>query len=101
MQFETIAVHAGADVDVETGAVSPPLHLSTTFERSAEGDTPRGFSYIRDGNPTQSRLEQALAAIDGGQASLAFASGMAAGTALLQSLPADSHVLFPDDCYYA
>lgn len=101
MQFETLAVHAGSQVDSDTGAVSAPIHLSTTFERSVEGDTPRGFSYIRDGNPTQSRLEEALAAIDGGEASLAFASGMAAGTALLQTLPPDSHILFPDDCYYA
>ena len=100
MRFETKAVHAGMHVDPETGAVAPPLHLSTTFERDAAGATPRGFSYVRDGNPTQTRLEEALAAIDSGAAALAFASGMAAGATLLQSLPSGSRVLFPDDCYY-
>ena len=99
MRFETKAIHSGAEVDEATGAVAPPLHLSTTFERTATGDTPRGFSYIRDANPTQSRLEEALAAIDSGAASLAFASGMAATAALLQSLR--GHVLLPSDGYYA
>ena len=59
MHFDTKAVHAGMHVDEETGAIAPPLHLSTTFERRADGQTPRGFSYIRDANPTQARLEEA------------------------------------------
>jgi cystathionine gamma-synthase len=101
MHFETKAVHAGMHVDEETGAVAPPIHLSTTFERSVDGGTPRGFSYIRDGNPTQARLEEALAVIDGGEAALAFASGMGAGTALMQSMPAGAHVILPDDSYYS
>lgn len=100
MHFDTKAIHAGAHVDVETGAIAPPLHLSTTFERSDAGEASRGFSYIRDGNPTQARLEEALAAIDSAEAALAFGSGMAAGAALLQSLPRGSHVILPDDCYY-
>jgi len=101
MRFETKAIHAGAAVDEGTGAIAPPIHLSTTFERDAEGATPRGYSYVRDANPTQHRLEEALAAIDSGEAALAFASGMSAASALLQSLPAGAHVLFPDDSYYA
>jgi cystathionine gamma-synthase len=100
MRFETKAIHAGAEVDETTGAVSPPLYLSTTFERDLEGATPRGYSYVRDGNPTQQRLEEALAAIDSAEGALAFASGMSAASALLQSLPPKSHVLFPDDSYY-
>ena len=100
MRFETKAIHAGMRVDSETGAVAPPLHLSTTFERDDEGATPRGFGYVRDGNPTQARLEEALAAIDSAAAALAFASGMAAGSSLLQALPAGSHILLPDDSYY-
>jgi cystathionine gamma-synthase len=100
MHFDTKAIHAGAAVDEATGAIAPPLHLSTTFERSADGEASRGFSYIRDGNPTQARLEEALAAIDSAESALAFGSGMAAGAALLQSLPAGAHVLLPDDCYY-
>ena len=101
MHFETKAVHAGMHVDATTGAVAPPIHLSTTFERSEQGDTPRGFSYIRDGNPTQTHLEEALAAIESGKRALAFASGMAAGAALMQALPAGAHVLLPDDSYYS
>jgi cystathionine gamma-synthase len=100
MHFETKAIHAGMQTDEETGAIAPPIHLSTTFERSEVGKPSRGFSYIRDGNPTQERLEEALAAIDNGAAALAFGSGMAAGAALLQSVPRGSHVLLPDDCYY-
>ena len=88
-------------VDDQTGAIAPPIHLSTTFERSESGDTPRGYSYVRDGNPTQTHLEEALAAIDGAQKALVFASGMAAGACFLQSLPPGSHVLLPDDSYYA
>lgn len=100
MHFETKAIHAGMHVDEETGALAPPIHLSTTFERSDAGEPSRGYSYVRDGNPTQSRLEEALAAIDSGAAALAFGSGMAAGAALLQSLPAGTSVHLPDDCYY-
>ncbi|HEU4522685.1 MAG TPA: aminotransferase class V-fold PLP-dependent enzyme [Thermoanaerobaculia bacterium] len=101
MHFETIAIHAGLETDPETGALAPPIHLSTTYERTEEGEESRGFGYIREANPTQVRLEQALAAIDSAKAALAFASGMAAGTAVLQSLPPASHVLLPDDSYYA
>ncbi len=102
MHFETKAVHAGGHIDEETGAVAPPIHLSTTFKRNAsDGQPVRGYSYIRDHNPTQTRLEEALATIDSAEAALAFASGMAAAAALFQSLPAGSHVLLPDDGYYS
>ena len=100
MELETIAVHAGGGVDPATGAVAPPIHLSTTFEHGPAAEVPLGFLYIRDGNPTQARLEQALAAVEGGEAALVFASGMAAGAAYLQTLPAGSHVLFHRDLYY-
>ena len=100
MHFETKAIHAGMSIDASTGALAPPIHLSTTFERTGEGDPSHGYSYVRDGNPTQDRLEEALAALDGGEAALVFASGMAAGASLLQSLPRGSHVILPDDCYY-
>lgn len=100
MHFDTKAIHAAAHIDEETGAIAPPLHLSTTFERTAEGEASHGFSYVRDGNPTQALLEEALAAIDSAAAAVAFGSGMAAGAALLQTLPRNAHVLLPDDCYY-
>jgi cystathionine gamma-synthase len=100
LNIDTIAVHAGGEPDPETGALAPPIHLSTTFEHDPDSKSPRGFVYIRDANPTQLRLEKALAAIEGGEAALVFASGMAAGAAFAQSLPAGSHVIFPDDIYY-
>ncbi|HVG25374.1 MAG TPA: aminotransferase class I/II-fold pyridoxal phosphate-dependent enzyme [Thermoanaerobaculia bacterium] len=100
MHFETKAIHAGMRIDAETGAVAPPIHLSTTFERTEEGEASRGYDYVRDANPTQDRLEETLAALDGGAAALAFGSGMGAGAALLHALPRGAHVILPDDCYY-
>lgn len=102
MRFETVAVHAGAEADRETGAVAPPIHLSTTFLHGPESEPLYGRLYQREGNPTQDRLEAALAAIEGGgpaSGALAFASGMAAAATLLQSLPAGSRVLFHRDIY--
>src|SRR5438132_10541772 len=99
MKIETIAVHAGADVDSSTGAVAPPIHLSTTYEHGPASEEIHGYSYIREKNPTQSRLEEALAQLDGGEAAAVFSSGMAAGVAILQTLPPGSNVIFPDDIY--
>ncbi len=99
MRFETIGVHAGAATDPSTGAVAAPIHLSTTFEHAAGGPPLHGFKYIREENPTQSRLEEALAAIEGGAGALVFASGVAAGATYLQALPPSSHVILPDDVY--
>jgi len=101
MRLETVAVHAAAEVDRETGAVAPPIHLSTTFEHPADASETSGFLYSRYANPTQDRLETALAALDGGACALAFASGMAAAAALLQNLAPGSHVLMADDTYFA
>jgi cystathionine gamma-synthase len=99
MRFETLAVHAGGERD-ETGSIAPPLHLSSNYEHGPAGETLRGYRYARYDNPFQRRLESALAEVEGGQASLVFASGVAAGAAYLQSLPPGSHVLFSDDLFY-
>ncbi len=99
MRFETLAVHAGGEPDAETGAIAPPIHLATTFRHGPAGERRAGFEYVREGNPTQDRLETALAALEQGAAALAFGSGMAAMTALLESLPAGSTLLLPQDCY--
>jgi cystathionine gamma-synthase len=95
----TLAVHAGAEPDAETGALAPPIHLATTFKHGPAGERVAGYEYQREGNPTQDRLEAALTALEGGAAALAFASGMAAMTGLLESLPNGARVLVPDDCY--
>ena len=99
MRPETLFVHAGAEPDAATGAVVPPLHLSTTYQHGPAGERVAGFEYVREGNPNQAQLETALAALEGGAAALAFASGMAAITALLDSLPAGAHLIYPQDCY--
>ena len=102
MRFETRAVHAGGDPDPATGAIAPPLHLSTTFEHGPAGEPhAAGHIYIRESNPTQSRLEEALAVVEGGEAALAFGSGVGAGAAFLQALDPGSHILFHRDLYYA
>ena len=65
MRIETIAVHAGHRPDPATGAVTPPIHLTTTFARDAEGALPHGFIYARSDNPTRRELESSLAALRG------------------------------------
>jgi cystathionine gamma-synthase len=100
MRFETRAVHAGRHIDPATGAVTPPINLSTTFERSPDGEYPTGFSYSRETNPNRQSLEQCLASLEGGKAALAFASGLAVVTAITQSLQPGDHIVAPDDVYY-
>src|SRR5260370_8724639 len=74
VRIETIAVHAGRSIDRSTGAVTPPIHLSTTFERSPEGEHPLHFSYSREENPNRNALEQCLAARQAGREPLASSS---------------------------
>jgi cystathionine gamma-synthase len=101
MRIETLAVRAGHAVDPSTGAVTPPIHLSTTFEREPDGSYRQGFLYARMSNPGRQSLETALAALEGGAAAIAFASGMAATNAVFQSLAPGDHVLLPADAYYS
>src|SRR4051812_20847165 len=100
MKIETLAVHAGRHIDPATGAVTPPIHLSTTFERSADGEYPLGFSYSREGNPNRQMLEECLAALEGGKEALVFSSGLAVSTALVQGLEPGDHIIAPDDVYW-
>ncbi len=100
MRIETLAVHAGHAADPATGAVTPPIHLTTTFARDADGNLPHGFIYARSDNPTRRELERALAALEGGETALAFASGMAATAAVFQSMLPGEHVVAPEDAYY-
>src|SRR5207244_10500245 len=100
MHIETLAVHAGHAVDPATGAVNPPIYLTTTFGRDADGTLPHGFLYARSDNPTRRELERSLAALEGGAVALAFASGMAATAAVFQSLAPGDHVVAPTDAYY-
>jgi cystathionine gamma-synthase len=99
-KLETLAVHAGREVDPATGAVTPPIYLSTTFEREADGSYPKGYSYIRSDNPNRRALETCVAALEGGEAAAAFASGSAAATAIFRTLLPGDHVVAPDDMYH-
>lgn len=98
-RIETLAVHAGGEPDEATGAVAPPIHMATTFRHGPAGERVAGYEYQREANPTQDRLETALAAMEGGEAALCFGSGMAAMAGVFESLPPGSHVLVPQDCY--
>lgn len=100
LKMETLAVHAGRRTDPATGAVTPPIHLSTTFERGPDGEYPLGFSYSREGNPTRQSLEECLALLEGGKEALAFSSGLAVATALLQGLEPGDHIVAPADVYF-
>ena len=96
---DTLAVRAGAEPDAETGALSPPLHLATTFAHAVDGHRDDGLLYQRREHPTGRRLESALAALDGGARALFFGSGVAAGTAVLHAVPVNGTVLVQDDLY--
>jgi cystathionine gamma-synthase len=100
MKIETRAVHAGRHIDPATGAVTPPIHLSTTFERGPEGDYPRGYSYSREDNPNRHALEECLASLEGGKHAICFSSGLAVVTALVQGLKPGDHIVAPDDVYW-
>jgi cystathionine gamma-synthase len=100
MKIETLAVHAGHTVDPATGAVSLPIHLSTTFERDAGGTYSRGFMYTRNNNPNRQALERGISVLEGGAAAAAFASGMAASMSIFQALAPGDHVLAHVDAYY-
>jgi cystathionine gamma-synthase len=100
MRIETIAVHAGHSPDAATAAVTPPIYLSTTFEREPDLSFRGGHLYARYSNPNRLSLETCLAQLEGGGAAAAFSSGSAATNAIMQSLEPNAHVLLPDDAYY-
>src|SRR2546430_17060783 len=93
MRIETVAVHAGAEVDPATGAVTPPIHPSTTFEREPDGSFPHGHIYSRTSAPNRAALEACLTALEGAAGAGAFPSAPAATSAAFQSLaPGDPGV---------
>jgi cystathionine beta-lyase/cystathionine gamma-synthase len=98
LKYSTLAVHAGQHPDPLTGAVNVPIYLSSTFELTGVG-ADKGWDYSRAGNPTRDRLEEALAALEGGTSGHAFASGMAAIYALVATLHAGDHVICSHNVY--
>jgi len=100
VHIETLAIHAGQDIDPTTGSVIPPIYLSTTFERAPDGTFPHGYIYTRNSNPNRTMLEHCLRALEGGADCAAFGSGLAAAMSVFQALRPGDHVLAPDDAYH-
>jgi len=96
--FETLAIHAGQEPDEQTGAVMTPIYQTSTYAQTAVGQH-KGYEYSRTANPTRTALEACLAALEGGDYGLAFASGMAATDAVLRMLSPGDHVLAGNDVY--
>src|SRR5947207_13800416 len=83
--FATKAIHAGQAPDPATGATIVPIYATSTYTQAAPGQH-KGYEYSRSGNPTRTALETCLAALEGGERGLAFASGLAATTAVFATL---------------
>ncbi|HVY09112.1 MAG TPA: cystathionine gamma-synthase [Mycobacteriales bacterium] len=98
--FETRAIHDGQEPDPTTGAVVPPVYLTSTYAQDGVGGTRGGYEYSRSANPTRTALETCLASLEGGVRGFAFASGLAAEDTLLRTAcsPGD-HVVIPGDAY--
>jgi len=96
--FDTRAIHAGQEPDPTTGAVVPPISLSTTFAQDGVGNH-KGFEYSRSGNPTRTAYETQIAALEGAAHGLAFASGLAAEDNILRLFQAGDRVLLGNDAY--
>ena len=96
--FSTRAIHAGQDADPATGATVVPIYATSTFTQEAPGQH-KGYEYARSGNPTRTALETCLAALEGGERALAFASGLAATTAVLSTLRPGDEVAAAADLY--
>jgi cystathionine gamma-synthase len=98
--FDTRAIHAGQEFDPTTGAVIPPIHVTSTYAQDGIGGLRGGYEYSRGGNPTRTALETQLAALEGGIRGLSFASGLAAEDALLRTaLKPGDHVVIGNDVY--
>src|SRR5213594_3932671 len=96
--FSTRAIHAGQDADPATGATVVPIYATSTYTQAGPGQH-KGYEYSRSGNPTRTALETCLASLEGGERGLAFASGLAATTAVLSLLKPGDEVAASADLY--
>ena len=97
-RIETLSIHAGQEPDPATGAVMTPIYQTSTYVQQGVGEH-KGYEYARTGNPTRTALEACLAALEGAEHGLAFASGMAAIDTVLKLLDPGDHVLASNDVY--
>src|SRR5438128_8285602 len=98
MKFATKAIHAGQEPDPSTGAIMTPIFQTSTYAQTGLGEH-KGYEYARSSNPTRTALEACIAALEDGKYGLAFASGMAAESAILSLLSAGDHIVSCDDLY--
>jgi len=98
MRFATKAIHVGQDPDPATGATIVPIYQTSTYTQEAPGQH-KGYEYSRTANPTRTALEECVAALEGGEHGLAFASGLAATIATMSILAPGDHVVAGDDLY--
>src|SRR2546423_10830070 len=96
--FATTAIHSGQEPDPLTGSVAPPIHATSTYVQEELGKN-KGYEYARVSNPTRDRLQQNLAALEGGTSAHVFASGMAAITALLTMMKSGDHIVCGSNVY--
>jgi cystathionine gamma-lyase len=99
LDFDTLAVHAGAEPDELTGAVAPPIYQTSTYAQEGVARPRNGYEYARSQNPTRERLERAVAALEGARHGIAFASGSAATAAIAQLATAGCEIVVGDDVY--
>jgi cystathionine beta-lyase/cystathionine gamma-synthase len=97
-RLATLAIHAGSEPDPQTGAVSPPVYQTSTYAQSEVG-VHKGYEYARTQNQTRERLERNIAALEGGAHGLAYASGMAAISALMHIFKSGDHIVASNDLY--
>jgi len=98
MKFATKAIHVGQEADPATGATIVPIYQTSTYTQEAPG-VHKGYEYSRSGNPTRAALEECVASLEGARYGLAFASGLAATTAVMSLLSPGDHVVAGDDLY--
>lgn len=99
MKFETRAIHDGLDIENQTKSIVPPISPSTIFEIDAEGRDKKDLHYTRLANPNRLQFERVLSSLEEGEAAAAFASGIAAASAVLQALDPGDHIIIPEDVY--
>lgn len=98
--FATRAIHVGQESDPRTGAVVPPIYMTSTFVQDGIGNLREGYEYARAGNPTRDSLQELLASLEGGMKAFSFASGLSAEDAVLRTLLAPgAHILMGNDVY--
>lgn len=97
--FDTLLIHGGIDGDRHTGAVTVPIYQTSTFRQDGLGELREGWEYSRTGNPTRAALEALIAQLEGGKAGFAFASGLAAITAVLSLFKSGEKILLSSNVY--